>query len=121
MFKLLSTNSCFLNSLTKNVIRHNLIKHLSRANSSDNKIKPISVDDKTQQTQLYEKKEETNQSDTQQPPFRKPFKYYFDSEERDKTKIVYYEEFFDQNTKLKDRKNFMVIFLVYSYLNINNL
>ena len=39
---------------------------------------------------------------------RGPFKYYFDDEERDKNKIVFYEEFFDLNTKKKDRENFMV-------------
>ena len=37
-----------------------------------------------------------------------PFKYYFDDEERDKTKIVFYEKFFDRNAQVKNRENFMV-------------
>lgn len=55
---------------------------------------------KTSDDELEGKKKRT--------PRKTPFKYYFDDDERDKTKIVFYEKFFDRNAQVKSRENFMV-------------
>lgn len=75
--------------------------------SSDNSIKKLDEDDI--KPIIYDKPPPVKeQARTKRVTRKKPFKHYFDEEERDKGKIVFYEEFFDQNTKLKDRDNFMV-------------
>lgn len=58
------------------------------------------------ETQIYDKPPEPKTK--RRVTRKKPFKFYFDDEEREKSKIVFYEEFFDQNTLRKDRDNFMV-------------
>jgi hypothetical protein len=52
--------------------------------------------------------EQFKTEDTHKSPPKTPFKYYFEDEERDKNKIIFYENFFDKNTQKKDRENFMV-------------
>jgi hypothetical protein len=45
-----------------------------------------------------------------------PFKNYFESEERDKKQIMYYEEYFDTATRKKDLDNFMVNIYIYIFI-----
>ena len=63
---------------------------------------------------IYNKPVSSEQSSKKRVTRKKPFKFYFDDEEREKNKIVFYEEFFDQNTRNKDRANFMVNKIKYS-------
>ena len=51
----------------------------------------------------FKKKEEKKEEER-----KGPFKNYYTSEERDKNKIMRYEEFIDRNTAKKDKENFIV-------------
>ena len=67
------------------------LKQFNRCLSSENSIKK--VDETQTKPSLLEKL--TQSEKTKEKPVRKgPFKYYFDDEERDKNKIVFYENFF---------------------------
>jgi hypothetical protein len=51
----------------------------------------------------------TNNEEEEEYEERKgPFKNYYEFEEREKKSIMFYEEFFEINTKQKNRENFMV-------------
>lgn len=56
-----------------------------------------------------EKKSNKEKNDGEQR--KGPFKNYFESEERDKKQIMFYEEYFETTARKKDLDNFMVRFL----------
>ena len=70
-------------------------KQLRRYLTSDqNSVKKLNEEEENKPSILkrisgYEKK-------TEKTPRKGPFKYYFDDEERDKKKIVFYENFFGE-------------------------
>lgn len=97
-----------LNAITNLCLKANTLRFLSSQPTpppEENKLKKVD-DSQKNEAQIYDKPPEPK---TKRRVTRKqPFKFYFDDEEREKSKIVFYEEFFDQNTIKKDRDNFMV-------------
>lgn len=84
----------------KRVLFNHLTNHINRYLASDSSIQPDAsssfpkkVEDKQTQPTLLEKLSRSEK--TKEKSARKgPFKYYFEDEERDKSKIVFYENFF---------------------------
>lgn len=52
--------------------------------------------------------EEDDYDESKEEKRKGPFKNYYEYDERSKKTIMFYEEYFDKNTKEKDRENFMV-------------
>ncbi|CAF0705802.1 unnamed protein product [Brachionus calyciflorus] len=80
---------------------------LSSASNDDKSLKKV---EKTEEKilQKYLRKIRPKDEEEKEEEERKgPFKNYFEDEERNKSAIVFYEEYFDKNTKQKDRDNFM--------------
>ncbi len=87
----------------------NLFKASTRLSSDNNSITQNTNEPEEPKQIISDKLSTDEKSSARRRVTRKqPFKYYFDEEERDKNKIVFYEEFFDRNTRIKDRENFMV-------------
>jgi hypothetical protein len=94
-----------LKAVTNFFLKANSNRLFSTESTENNTLKKVD-DNKSNGAQIYDKSPE---SKTKRRVTRKqPFKYYFDDEEREKSKIMFYENFFDQNTKYRDRDNFMV-------------
>lgn len=107
---------------TKKVIENRqLINILRFLNSTDKensslkkaeneiKSKALNVKDKTITILTgYMKKFKSKDDDEGKEERKGPFKNYYEYEERDKNKIIKYEEFIDRNTRNKDRENFIV-------------
>ena len=97
-----------LNKDLHTLLRNGLLYSSSLKTPSSNN-DSIVDESKESKPEIYEKKKDSVQIEGKRKVTRKkPFKHYFDDEERDKNKIVFYEQFFDENTKRKDRDNFMV-------------
>lgn len=67
---------------------------------------PVKFDKYVRKMQGEEDDEEENKKEER----KGPFKNYFEEEERNKKTIMFYEEYFDKNTREKNRENFMVKF-----------
>jgi len=108
---------------TRRILENRQIKTLFRLLSSNDKekiyLKTTENETKTKLTNTkdktitlltgYVKKFQSKDDDEETGEERKgPFKNYFAEEERDKNKIMKYEEFIDRNTRNKDRENFIV-------------
>jgi hypothetical protein len=108
---------------TRRILENRQIKTLFRLLSSNDKeknyLKTTENETKTKLTNSkdktitlltgYMKKFKSKDDDEEAGEERKgPFKNYFEEEERDKNKIMKYEEFIDRNTRNKDRENFIV-------------
>ena len=97
VFRLLSSNDKENSHLTKT--------------ENDTKDKILNTKDKTITLLTgYIKKFKSQDDDEKKEERKGPFKNYYEDEERDKNKIMKYEEFIDRNTRNKDRQNFIVGF-----------
>lgn len=76
--------------------------------SENNEEKSIKKIERVEILQKYLKKLKFEKEEEKEEERKGPFKNYFQDEERNKRSIMYYEEYFDKNTKKKDRENFMV-------------
>jgi hypothetical protein len=90
-YKIICNRNFLLNNL-------NLSRRLL---TSDQSIKKVSEQDIKQEPKrestkpvILDKIPESSNKDQENTTSKTPFKYYFDDEERDKTKIVFYEKFF---------------------------
>lgn len=90
-YKILCNRNFLLNNL-------NLSRRLL---TSDQSIKKVSEQDIKQEPKqestnpvILDKIPESSNKNQENTTRKTPFKYYFDDEERDKTKIVFYEKFF---------------------------
>jgi hypothetical protein len=90
-YKILCNRNFLLNNL-------NLSRRLL---TSDQSIKKVSEQDIKQEPKqestnpvILDKIPESSNKNQENTSRKTPFKYYFDDEERDKTKIVFYEKFF---------------------------
>ena len=107
-------------------IQNNIFRWLSSKENEINSIKKI--DDNENKKQLtddndkkkpffmgYIEKIKGSKENKQEEERKGPFKNYYSYEERDKNKIMRYEEFIDRNTKKKDKENFIVRIFFYTY------
>ena len=86
--------------LQNRLIFTHFTKQINRYLTTDNSIQPTSSPsspqkaDKPKQPTLLEKLSQQTKDTKEKPPRKGPFKYYFEDEERDRSKIVFYENFF---------------------------
>lgn len=115
----ISTTTCQMNADAKKEDKSSTSVKTSESSKSDeltdNLVKKVELYSPTAskyiQKMIVKVKGEDKEDEKEER--KGPFKYYQDSEERDKKQIMFYEEYFDKICRNKDRDNFMVPVSIY--------